>query len=135
MNKKITFPLFFGALGLIAAIGFAAYFFVLAPIYTQNQDHRKSISFKGIDKSISFHKHSNQEEVFSLELEIRGRTDKNFEVLLSDGIQTLHYARIKGGTVDFTHVGDWYSDSLVVLLKPNADEKGKLDITCRFISF
>lgn len=135
MNKKFTFPIFFGVFGLIAAIGFAAYFFILAPIYSQNQDHKKTISFHGIDKTISFHKHSNQEEVFSLELEISGQTDKNFEVLLSDGMQTLHYARVKGGQVDFTHVGDWYSDSLVVMLKPSSDEKGKLDITCRFISF
>lgn len=135
MNKKFTFPLFLGVLGLVVAIGFAAYYFILAPIYNQNQDHKASISFTGIDKTVSFHKHSNQEEVFSLELEISGRTDKNFEVLLSDGIQALHFARVKGGNVDFAHVGDWYSDELVVILKPSSDERGKLDITCRFISF
>lgn len=133
--KKFTFPLFIGALAIIISLVILAYLYVLNPIYTQNNEHRKSIELKTTNREIVFKKHTNQEEVFSLELEITGQTKHNFTVALSNGKEFVHYARIKGNKVDFTYVNDWYSDSIIIQVTPEENENGKLDFSCRFISF
>ena len=83
---------------------------------------------------ISFGKKKTQGDVFSVELELAGKTSKNLEIVLSNSEGPVHSARVKGGNPEFTYVNDWYNDSLFMRIIPKDGENGKVEVTCRFIT-
>jgi len=128
--------LFIAALGVILALGFAAYRLFLNPVYTQNLDHVKIVHLNGKAQKLHFEKFTNQEEVFSLEIEVSGHTNENFSLTIADKNGPQYNASIKGGKkVNFTYVQDWYEDEMELTVIPKPSDKGKLEIRCRFISF
>ncbi|TNE72016.1 MAG: hypothetical protein EP333_08340 [Bacteroidetes bacterium] len=136
MRRNLTFPLFIAGLGVIIALGIAAYRIYLAPVYTQNLDHIKIVHFDGHEEKLHFEKYANQKEVYSLELEIEGKTKSNFTLVISNPDGPVHTASIKGGKkVSFTYVNDWYQDEMELKIVPDPKDKGKLEIHCRFIAF
>jgi hypothetical protein len=131
--RNFSFPLLIGGLILIIILGILAYKSYIKPMYDQNMGIEVSRSITDTTL-ISFGKKKTQEDVFSVELELTGKTSKNLEIVLSNSEGPVHSALIKGGNPEFTYVNDWYNDSLFMRIIPKDGENGKVEVTCRFIT-
>lgn len=132
--KKLTFPLFLLGFVLVTIFGILAYVYYVEPLYSQNVGIQKTVKLDSKIDSLVVFKRPEQKKVFSFELELSGNTRSNFGLRLSDGKEVKQDARIKGGDVSFTYVGDWYADSAILYFFPEKNEKGKLTINARFIT-
>lgn len=131
--RNFSFALLIVGLIVIIILGILAYKSYIKPMYDQNIGIEVSRSITDTTL-ISFGKKKTQGDVFSVELELAGKTSKNLEIILSNSEGPVHSARVKGGNPEFTYVNDWYNDSLFMKIIPKDGENGKVEVTCRFIT-
>ena len=131
--KALTLStIIFALITLVVAI--FAYQFYIAPSFANNVDHTKKIPFKQHD--FAFGKGEDQEDIYSLELEISGKAKDNFELLIGSEKNVFEQRVLvkKNSNVDFVHVCDWYTDSCYLQIRPKTPSEDSLEVICRFIS-
>ena len=119
---------------IIVVIVYLAYIFFLKEIILNNSS--RSIKVKSLydDKIYSLGKHKEQGPIYSFELEIKGKSDKNFSFYYGpEKNPSVQQVSLKKGDIDFVYAGDWYSDSCFVIFPSDPTWKGDLEITYRFI--
>jgi hypothetical protein len=119
--------------GIFITLGIIAYYEVIQPIYQSNNSQIQEIDVSKKNK-MSFGKHAGQENIFSIEIELSGSLDSNFDLVISDENQDKHAAVIKGKKIDFVYKTDWYSDSCFLSIYPKGKNKGKVKAEVRFLS-
>jgi hypothetical protein len=132
LKKNMTWITFVLA-GLILVLGYFLYQEYLAPLYLNNVGETTTVSLSA-DQHVVLVKNPEQENVFSVELEISGKSKDILEILISNPSKTSAYsARIKGGDVDFTYVTNWFEDTCLLDIHPVQSSSDKIIIESRFI--
>ena len=118
---------------LILVLGYILYREYIVPFNQNNSSKIQSISLDK-DHHIVLTKQKNQEKIFSIELEIKGKAGDILEVIISNPSKTTAYnARIKGGEINFDYINDWYDDTCILDIHPTKINADKLTIESRFI--
>jgi len=120
---------------ILIVIAYLAYVFFLKEIILNNSSRTIHVESLSSEKTFNLTKHASQGNIYSLELEIKGKSDRN----LSFGFgpeknNSMTQVSVKKGEVDFVYAGDWYHDSCYLIIPSDPAWKGKLDVTYRFIS-
>jgi hypothetical protein len=102
-------------------------------MYLNNLDQHKSITLQKT-QIVAFGKYPDQKGIFGIEIEIKGQSKSNVDLLISDIEGLKHGASVKGKNLDFVYKNDWYSDSCYIRILPRGEVDGKLDIHCRFLA-
>lgn len=118
---------------LIVALGIWGYFEYVRPIYLNNANQTETIDLKS-DLNFEFGKHKDQGKVYGIEIEISGNSDSNFDLIISNGVQDVHAASIKGKDIDFIYKNDWYADSCYLIVIPKDEVGGRITVDCRFLA-
>lgn len=119
---------------LLVIIGFFSYTYFLKDYYLNNQTQTVKIDQKSATKVFELVKHEEQKNIYSLEIELSGKTAKPFSLFLSSSPKEMEQEiRIKGGEIDFQFAGDWYSNKCYLLVKFEDEDPGDLSIDYRFI--
>ncbi|NRA12437.1 MAG: hypothetical protein HRT57_10840 [Crocinitomicaceae bacterium] len=124
------------SIAIVAAIivlGFWGYFAYIRPIYLNNTPQTETIDLKK-ETEFAFGKHIDQGKIYGIEIEMSGDSDSNFDLLISNGIQDVHVASIKGEDIEFIYKNDWNTDSCFLTLLPRGYIGGKVTVECRFLA-
>lgn len=118
---------------VIVVIGIFAYQSIVQPFLDNNISQTIEIDLEETQE-IRLGKKTNQEKVFSLEIEITGTSSNNLSIdLLDDNIE-MYNAKVKKGAIDIAIAQDWYSDSVIIVINTKDPEDDKLTIDYRFLS-
>lgn len=118
---------------VIVVIGIFAYQSIVQPFLDNNISQTIEIDLEETQE-IRLGKKTNQEKVFSLEIEITGTSSNNLSIdLLDDNIE-MYNAKVKKGAIDIAIAQDWYSDSVIIVINTKDPEYDKLTIDYRFLS-
>lgn len=118
---------------VIVVIGIFAYQSIVQPFLDNNISQTIEIDVEETQE-IRLGKKTNQEKVFSLEIEITGTSSNNLSIDLLDGNIEMYNAIVKKGAVDIAIAQDWYSDSVIIVINTKDPEDDKLTIDYRFLS-
>jgi len=102
-------------------------------MYLNNLDQQKSISLEKTQK-VAFGKYADQKKVFGIELEIKGNSASNVDIVIADEKGTRHIAGVKGKNLEFVYKNDWKGDSCFIEVIPRKKVGGKLEVNCRFLA-
>lgn len=118
---------------VIIVIGIFAYQSIVQPFLENNISQTIEIDLEETQE-IRLGKKTNQEKIFSLEIEITGTSSNNLSIdLLDDNIE-MYNAKVKKGAIDIAIAQDWYSDSVIIVINTKDPEDDKLSIDYRFLS-
>ncbi len=133
MFKKNLTWITFAMTGLILALGYFLYQEYIAPFYLNNTSETTQIRLTE-DQHVVLIKNPAQDHIFSIELEITGKSADILEILISNPSRTSAYSvRIKGGEVAFTYTTDWFDDTCILDIHPIQNSEDQLTIKSRFI--
>lgn len=137
MSAKIsrnTFYKYLIYLSLALIIGYLSYTYFLRDIFLNNKTQTIHLTNKTGFELVELKKHDDQKNISSLELEIKGNTKKPITLMLGESPSQMNQQiRIKGGSINFQHVSDWYDPSCFLIIQFENGEKAALDIDYRFI--
>lgn len=122
-------------LSSLIIIGLSAfcYYWFIRPMFLNNMDQNRNISLEK-EQIIKFGKYVDQKKVFGIELEIKGNSDSNVDIVLSDENGVKHSAAVKGKNLDFVYKNDWFGDSCFIEMIPRGKVGGQVDVNCRFLA-
>lgn len=133
MFKKNLTWITFVLTGLVLVLGYFLYQEYISPIYLNNVSKTELVRLSK-DQHVVLVKNSEQGNIFSIELEITGKSTDILEILISNPSRTSAYsARIKGGEIDFTYTTDWFEDTCILDIHPVKASNDQLTIESRFI--
>lgn len=117
----------------MVALSFYAYQKFIYPIYLKNE-LQSTILKVSEGKEVVLKKAKNQNNIYSIEIEITGVLKSNTTILVCDslGIPTQQI-RFKKGEIDHFYKGDWYSSICKLKLESKEQLDGELKIDYRFL--
>lgn len=118
---------------IIIGLFVSCYWYYIRPMYLNNLDQQKSISLKKTQK-VAFGKFADQNKVFGIELEIKGNSASNVDIVIADEKGMRHIAAVKGKNLDFVYKNDWLGDSCFIEVIPRKKVGGTLEVNCRFLA-
>jgi hypothetical protein len=118
---------------IIIGLFIFSYYWFIRPMYLNNLDQNRSVTLRK-EQTIRLGKYSDQKKVFGIELEIKGNSDSNVDIILSDENGPKHTAAVKGKNLDFVYKNDWFGDSCLIEIVPRGAIGGKVDVNCRFLA-
>lgn len=119
---------------LLAVVGYFSYRYFLKDFYWNNQTQMIHLEDLSIQKVLKLKKHKAQNNIYSLEFELKGRTDQNIYILFGASKDQLNnQIMIKKGKIDLANVVDWYQDDCYMLITSEENASLDLDIDYRFI--
>jgi hypothetical protein len=130
---KYYVPTSLAIVALIIGLSFWGYFAYIRPIYLNNATQTETISLKK-ERNFAFGKHLDQGKVYGIEIEVSGNSDSNFDLIISNGVQDVHAASIKGEDIEFIYKNDWNTDSCFLKVLPKGDVGGEITVECRFLA-
>jgi hypothetical protein len=121
-------------IALLVAISYFFYRYFLKDIYWNNQTQEMHISKLPFNRPIELKKHTQQESISSIEIEIYGNVSENIYLLFgSSEEQMQQQVQIKKGKIDFATVADWYGDNCFLFITSDNPLSVDLTIEYRFI--
>ena len=117
---------------LIMIIGYFAYTHFIGPVYKNNLLKTIDTTLTGT-KTIALAKEKDQRDIFSIEIEISGKTNGITDIIVSNEKSPVHTIALKGGEIDYIYKADWYSDSCFLRIEGRDQSTGNLHIEYRFL--
>lgn len=118
---------------LIIGLSLWGYFAYIQPIYLNNSAQTETIDLKK-ETNFTFGKYLDQGKIYGIEIEVSGNSNSNFDLIISNGIQDVHAASIKGKDIQFIYKNDWNTDSCFLNVFPKGEIGGKVKVECRFLA-
>lgn len=131
MKKKFSATILIASI-LILIIGYFAYTLFIGPVYKNNQLKTVDVELN-TPKTIALAKAEDQHDIFSIEIELSGKTNGIIDIIVSDEKSPVHSIALKGGDIDYIYKADWYSDSCFLYIEGRDQSKGNLHIDYRFL--
>ena len=119
---------------LLASVLYISYHFYLKEIYWNNQTRTIQIEDLSQPKQFYLKKHTAQGNISSLEIEIKGASDKTIYFSYSQkNTGATSQIMIKKGKINYVEVSDWYDDNSIFTISSEEDALVNLSIDYRFI--
>lgn len=118
---------------LILVVAWYVYTRYFSPTYLGHPGQEVEITLSN-PQVLNLTPEAGQEGIYSIEIELTGKSTGIFDVQVNDGKRAVHVISLKGPNVDHVYKSDWYSDSCTLSIVPRNSTTGNLVLTYRFLS-
>ncbi len=119
---------------LLIGVLLFSYHYFLKDFYWNNVKQTLKIDSSLSNHVVKLQKHAAQNNIYALEIEIKGTSQENITVLFGNSKEQITWQiSLKKGTIDFSNSIDWSSDSCFLRIVTKSPKSSNLTLDYQFV--